>query len=52
MCGSYRVASMQLAWYTELRHIFTEQHRADVDYWDVLDLAVVHILDLAINTQL
>lgn len=43
---------MQLARYTELRHIFTEQHRADVDGWDVLNQAVVHILDLATNTQM
>lgn len=49
MRGSYRVVSMQLARYTELRDIFTEQHRADVDGWDVLDQAVVHILDLATN---
>lgn len=51
-CGSYRDASMQLARYAELRHIFTETYRADVDEWDVLDQALVHILDLAITTQM
>lgn len=50
MRGSYRFVSMQLARYTELRHIFTEQYGADVDERDVLDQAVVHILDLAIKT--
>lgn len=43
---------MQLARYAELRHIFTETYRADVDEWDVLDQALVHILDLATNTQM
>lgn len=51
MHGSYRVVSVQLAWYTELRHIFTEQYRADVDERDVLDQAVVHIVDLVIKAQ-
>lgn len=52
MRGSYRVASMQLARYTELRHIFTEHHRADVDGWDDLNQAGVHILNLATNIQM